>query len=97
MPAVHRLRDICSGHACYPPRPNRSASSNVKVNSRGWHRKGDGWQRHCCCSKCRCHTSVTAEGSSSVFVNSRPAVRIGDPVKCGSAAATGSTNVYCGG
>lgn len=95
LPSVHRLRDICTGHACYPPRKNRSASGNVIVNSRGWHRKGDGWQAHCCC--CSCHSSVTAEGSSSVFVNSRAASRIGDPIRCGSAAATGSTNVYCGG
>jgi uncharacterized Zn-binding protein involved in type VI secretion len=94
MPPVHRLRDICTGHGCYPPRPNRSASANVIVNSRGWHRKGDSWKVHCCGG---CHSSVTCRGSSTVFVNSRQAVRIGDPVCCGSATATGSQNVFCGG
>jgi len=95
MPAVHRLRDICTGHGCFPPRPNISASSNVIVNSRGWHRRNDGWKKHCCGKSC--HASTTAQGSTSVFVNSRQAVRIGDPVKCGSAAGTGSPNVFCGG
>lgn len=29
---VARLRDICSGHSCFPPRPNDSASQTVFVN-----------------------------------------------------------------
>ena len=41
---VARLRDICAGHSCYPPRANCEASSNVIVNGRGWHRQGDGWE-----------------------------------------------------
>ncbi len=95
MPAVHRHTDICTGHGCFPPRNNIQASNNVIVNSLGWHRKGDGWATHCCGPAC--HSSKTAEGSSSVFINSKPAARIGDPVHCGSACAVGSKNVYCGG
>lgn len=95
MPAATRLEDICTGHGCFPPRKNISASANVFVNSRGWHRKGDAWDLHSCGDNA--HTSSTEDGSSSVYVNSRRAARIGDPVKCGSACGTGSPNVFCGG
>ena len=95
MAAAHRHTDICTGHSCFPPRQNLDGSKNVFVNSLGWHRKGDGWATHCCGD--HCHQSKTALGSSSVFINSRPAARVGDPVHCGSACARGSRNVYCGG
>ena len=95
MPAAHRQGDICSGHGCYAPRQNISWSTNVFVNNKGWHRQLDNWGSHCCGPNC--HKAHTAEGSSMVFVNSRQAARIGDPLSCGSAIATGSKNVYCGG
>lgn len=79
----------------YPPRPNIQASHNVFVNSRGWHRKGDVYNIHC--NDDDCHKSRLANGSSSVYVNSLPAGRIGDPVECGSAVARGSGNVNAGG
>lgn len=95
MPSVGRLGDYCSGHECYPPRQNNQGSPNVFVNSLGWHRKGDHWPIHRC-GKYH-HEANLAEGSSSVFVNSTPAGRIGDPLDCGSALITGSFNVFCGG
>lgn len=91
-----RLGDLCTGHGCYPPRPNNEASSDVFWNGIGAHRQGDGWPQHCC-PGAGCHTSVLAEGSSSVFVNGKQAGRIGDPVACGSAIAQGSPNVFIGG
>ncbi len=94
MPAVHRLGDICTGHACFPPRPNVQASPNVFVNGIPVHRLGDAWATHCCGSSC--HASVLAHGSSTVFVNTLECARIGDPVACGSACATGSPNVFAG-
>ena len=48
MPASHRHKDICTGHSCFPPRPNSGASGNVYVNGKGVHRVGDGWQLHKC-------------------------------------------------
>jgi uncharacterized Zn-binding protein involved in type VI secretion len=95
MAAAHRKSDICTGHGCFPPRRNIDGSGNVFVNSLGWHRKGDEWAKHFCDD--RGHKSKTAMGSSSVFVNSIEAARVGDPVHCGSACAQGSENVYCGG
>ena len=126
MPGVARLNDICSGHECYPPRQSIFASSNVFVNSLGWHRQSDTWQMHCdlCDEHHPCHyywsptyvpsprTPIPATlpngtvvwghggesvlGSSAVFINSKPAMRIGDPISCGSAVATGSMDVHCG-
>lgn len=77
---VARLADLCTGHGCYPPRPNIEGSPNVFVNSRPHHRLGDGWSVHCCTGGC--HDSVTCGGSSTVFINSLPAARVGDPVCC---------------
>lgn len=96
MPAVSRLGDFDTGHGCFPPRPNNSASGNVFTNGIATHRQDDGWHPHCCPNN-GCHGSVTSSGSSSVFVNGRPIARIGDPVACGSTIAQGSGNVFAGG
>jgi uncharacterized Zn-binding protein involved in type VI secretion len=94
MAAVTRLGDFCSGHGCYPPRPNDEASSDVFVNGLGVHRLGDHWVVHCCQNDC--HDGVAATGSPTVFVNGQPAVRIGDFVSCGSVSAQGSPRVFFG-
>ena len=99
MPGVSTQGDICSGHACYPPRQVIAWSSNVFVNSKGCHRQFDGLGPHCdlCDEHHPCHISMSIQGSSQVYVNSRQLMRVGDPVACGSSIATGSSNVYCGG
>lgn len=91
---VARLKDMCTGHDCHPPRPTTLASKNVFVNGRGWHRKGDTLEEHCCLLSC--HPGVTTTGSSSVFVNKKPAARVSDEVDCGSSIMTGSGNVFAG-
>lgn len=92
--SVSRLGDNCSGHGCFPPRPNNEASSNVFANAIGVHRRTDSYVSHCCGDSC--HTSVLAMGSSTVFANGLEVGRIGDPVACGSAIAEGSPNVFSG-
>lgn len=89
-----RFQDRCSGHDCFPPRPNNQASNNVFINDRGAHRKTDSYPAHCCGSSC--HTAILAEGSSSVFVNDLEAGRVTDPLSCGSAVIEGSPNVFIG-
>ena len=96
MPAVTRLGDQCTGHGCYPPRPNIQASPNVFCNGIAVHRETDGWAVHCCPPPV-CHAGNLASGSSTVFVNGLECGRIGDPVDCGSVVAEGSDNVFCGG
>jgi uncharacterized Zn-binding protein involved in type VI secretion len=95
--AATRLGDICTGHGCWPPRPNDQASTNTFINSLGAHRFGDHWETHCCPHIPECHDSVTSEGSTTVFVNGKSATRIGDGVACGSVIAQGSPSVFIGG
>lgn len=94
MAAATRLGDICTGHGCFPPRVNDEASDNVFINGIGAHRLGDHWVTHCCGPSC--HDGVAAAGSSTVFINNKAAVRIGDMVSCGSASAQGSPSVFFG-
>jgi len=97
MPAATRLGDTCTGHGPWPARANTSASPDVFVNGRGWHRAGDGWAVHCRPGPDpACHSSALGAGSASVFVNGSPAGRVGDAVACGSSAASGSANVFAG-
>ncbi len=95
MPGVARLGDICSGHGCWPPRPNDQASPDVYVNSINTHRESDHWIIHCCDDDC--HDGALSRGSSTVFINGLPVARIGDPVSCGSSVAQGSSDVFAGG
>jgi uncharacterized Zn-binding protein involved in type VI secretion len=96
MPPATKLGDICTGHGCWPPRPSAEASPNVFVNGIPWHRQGDAWAAHTCPDIPETHASVLAAGSPTVYVNGKQAGRVGDPVACGSTAATGSPNVFCG-
>lgn len=97
MPGVVRLGDICSGHSCYPPRENTSASKNVFVNGKGVHRVGDSWKKHKCPRKRgKGHTGTLRSGSSTVFINGRGVARKGDPISCGSKCDTCSEDVFCG-
>jgi len=92
MPAAHRHKDNCTGHGCYPSRPNASASGNVFVNFKGFHRVGDAWEIHCCGPVC--HGGTQAVGSPNVFANGKPVARVGDDVDCGSKAMNGSPTVF---
>ena len=92
MPAVVRLSDSCTGHACFPTRPNTQASSNVFVNGRGVHRVGDSHAIHSCGKSF--HASTQASGSSTVYVNGKAMARVGDSISCGSSNASGSYNVF---
>lgn len=95
MPAACRLGDGCTGHGCYGGRPNDQGSPNVFINSKPAHRQSDHWVTHCCVIPC--HDSNLSAGSSTVYTNSLQQGRVGDPVACGSAVASGSPNVFVGG
>jgi uncharacterized Zn-binding protein involved in type VI secretion len=91
MPQVHRKGDIGTGHGNCGPRPNIQGSPNVFTNGIETHREGDAWAVHCD------HGGSLKKGSSTVFINGKGCARIGDPVTCGSRAATHSPNVFAGG
>lgn len=90
MPGAALLGSFCSGHGCFPSRPNLSASPDVYVNDIPVHRVGDIWDVHCCVS---CHAGVTVVGSPDVFVNDVAKARIGDQIDCGSLILQGSSDV----
>ena len=94
MPGVCRLTDICTGHGCWPPRPNAEASTDTFVNGLGVHRQGDAWKVHTCKTS---HAGVLAKGSTTVIVNGKQCGRCGDPVSCGSKVATCSSDTIAGG
>lgn len=64
------------------------------VNGIGAMRHGDGFPAHCLGTVC--HTLTMAEGSGTVFINGKPAVRIGDAVACGEKMTLGSPTVFFG-
>lgn len=97
MPGAARLSDTCTGHGCWPSRPNDQGSPNVFINGRAAHRVGDHWLPHTCPIIPETHDSILASGSSTVFVNGMPLGRIGDSVACGSIIQSGSTDVTVGG
>lgn len=84
-----RYSDLCSGHDSHPPRPNIEASPDVLVDGLGSVRVGDAWAKHP-------HGGVSSGGSNTVFINNQNAVRVGDPISCGSVAAQGSQTVMIG-
>lgn len=91
-PASVRYNDRCSGHDCWPPRPNNQGSPTVFVNDRPVHRLTDSYEPHCC--GIPCHGGVAAEGSPNVFCEDLPKGRVGDAVSCGSVMAEGSPDVF---
>ena len=95
MSGCARLSDKDTGHGCFHGRQNIEASSDVFVDKKGVHRKGDRWITHCCHHH-GCHSAQTSTGSSSVFVNGKPVARIGDSLSCGGVIIEGSGTVFIG-
>lgn len=96
MPAATRVGDECTGHGCWPPRICDQGSPNVFANGLGVNRTGDHWIEHCCGPACHDSISLETSGASSVFINGKAAMRIGDEIECGSVSAQGSPNVFIG-
>lgn len=90
---AHRIKDLCTGHSCFPPRKILTASKNVFVNNKGQTRQTDMYAVHGCEGS---HSGAVANGSPTVYANNLQATRVGDPASCGSFAMTGSSNVFIG-
>lgn len=98
MPSSTRLGDIASGHDChFPPTPSIEASPDVNIDGIPAVRQGDAYEPHSCpsCPK-PAHPRSLEGGSCSVFINGKPAGRIGDAISCGGAADAGSSTVFIG-
>lgn len=81
-----RYTDLCTGHGCYPPRPNAEGSPTVSIDDLALHRKTDSWYPHCC--GLACHGAITVEGSQSVYCDDLPAARVMDGVLCSASIDT---------
>ncbi|HRM74460.1 MAG TPA: PAAR domain-containing protein [Paracoccus sp. (in: a-proteobacteria)] len=93
-----RLGDIGSGHAChFPPTPSTEASPDVNIDGIPAVRQGDAYVPHAC-PTCPAppHPRSLSGGSATVFINGKPAGRVGDAISCGGAADRGSTTVFIG-
>ena len=96
MPAATRLGDNCTGHDSCPPVPLVEHSPDVNINGLGAGRVGDHYAAHGCISHSS-HQDVIVAGSSTVFINSKSAARVGDAVSIGGSVQGGSGDVFIGG
>jgi len=94
MPPITRITDIGSEHGCYPPTQAIEGSSNVIACGKGVFRKGDSLEPHSCGDST--HNRHSEGSSSTVFVNSKGVVRVGDAVDCGGEMITGCSKVIVG-
>ena len=96
MPAAARQGDAgvphCSAYVI------ATASADVKINGRGAARVADVSTPHLRPGGKRCggHIAPIIVGSSSVFINGRPAAFVGSKLGACTAVATGSADVVIG-
>ncbi len=96
MPAATRIGDADVPHCSGMTRAE--GSPNVYVNSIPWSRQGDNNTVHLLPgAPCPAHAAPITIGSTSVFVNTRGAGRIGDAITSCTSVAAGSHNVFAGG
>lgn len=95
MPAATRIGDADVAHCSGMTRAQ--GSSNVFVNGIPWSRQGDNNTTHLLPgSPCPSHAAAIATGSTTVFVNSKGAGRVGDAISGCTSVAAGSSNVFAG-
>lgn len=95
MPAATRIGDADVSHCSGMTRAQ--GSPNVFVNDIAWSRQGDLNTSHLLPgSPCPAHQAPITAGSTTVFVNSKGAGRIGDALTACTSVAQGSPNVFAG-
>ena len=89
-----KFGDMGCDHEGFPPTPVISASPTVKVDGIALARAGDELGPH---DKANhpTHPRKIAAGSSSVFIDGKPAARSGDAIDCGG-VLTGDGSVSIG-
>lgn len=97
MPPVSRVGDIALGHGSFPPTPATAGSPNVFACGPAVHRQGDAIAPHGSPSPSPPHGRSASSGSTTVFTNSKPTVRIGDSADCGGSLAMGCATILIGG
>ena len=95
MPAAARLGDKASDHDGAPETPSTEASPNVHNYGIPAKRQGDAIESHACPDESE-HSRSLAGGSGSVFINGKPAGRVGDAISCGGIVIEGSPSLTIG-
>lgn len=97
LPVVRLGVDVCSGHqgpGQYSPRPAAAGALTVFVNGFPVVRVGDLWSLHT--NQTDAHAGTGIAGSETVFCEGKAVMRMNDPIDCGSVAAAGSLDTFCG-
>ena len=95
MPAATRIGDADVPHCSGMTRAQ--GSPDVFVNSIAWSRQGDVNTVHLLPGvPCPPHTASITTGSTTVFVNTKGAGRVGDAITSCTSVAAGSPNVFAG-
>jgi uncharacterized Zn-binding protein involved in type VI secretion len=98
MPAATRVTDADVPHCTGMER--NQGSPDVYVNGLKWSREGDHNTSHLKppnIPPCMPHTAPITTGSTTVFVNSKGAGRVGDLITGCTSVSQGSSNVFAGG
>jgi uncharacterized Zn-binding protein involved in type VI secretion len=98
MPAASRKGDLSTGHACFFPTACISAgASRTFINGILAQLQGSTFSPHICGKTVHAGSArSTVSGSSRVFIEGSPAIRIGDSIACGDTVGQGSPNVQIG-
>ncbi|MGD8111849.1 PAAR domain-containing protein [Vibrio sp. TRT 17S01] len=99
MPEAARLGDIGSAHDCFPSTQITAGSPDVMINDLPAVWQGDPLQGHGCpCDKTPhgSHPRSVAGGLSGVFIDGKPAARLGDAIDCGGVISSASPDVVIG-
>jgi uncharacterized Zn-binding protein involved in type VI secretion len=98
MPAVVRMGDTSTGHACFPP-TNLVATPVQKTYFNG--ARAAVVDSACYFAPHVCGVTVhpidirnITKGASKTNIEGKPAARIGDPIACGDACSEGSSNSF---
>lgn len=98
MPAVVRLGDLSTGHACFPPTQLvQTASTKSYINGKlvGLADTQSQFSTHVCGITVHPQSGRTiVGGASKSFIEGKPIARIGDDISCGDACAQGSPNSF---
>ncbi len=90
-----RQGDCCTGHDACQAVPLAEFSPDVNINGHGAGRLGDHYSSHGCATHSG-HQDMITGGSATVFIDGKPAARVGDSVAIGGAVRDGSGDVFIG-
>lgn len=97
MAAAARLGDLSAGHGCFPPTACiGSQTTKTYINGILAQAQGSSFLLHVCGRSVH-PVRLSSSGSGTVFIEGKPAIRIGDSISCGDTVSQGSPNVVIGG